>query len=44
MVTAHDFRPALSNHTRRKIDSYNDGEMNFIKNKHFLENKDKKKK
>ena len=43
MVTAYDYRPEISNNNNKeKIESYNKGQMDFLKNKIFLENKDKK--
>ena len=45
MVTAYDYRPeiASNNHNVDKMNSYNKAQMNQLKNKIFLDNKDKTK-
>ena len=39
MVQAYDYRPELSNNNNNKVNSYNDAQLNFLKNKVFLDNK-----
>ena len=45
MVTAYDYRPELASNDRNvdKMNSYNKAQMNQLKNKIFLDNKDKTK-
>lgn len=45
MVTAYDYRPEIASNDRNvdKMNSYNKAQMNQLKNKIFLENKDKTK-
>ena len=39
MVQAYDYRPEISNNNNNKVNSYNDAQLNYLKNKVFLENK-----
>jgi hypothetical protein len=39
MVKQYEYRPGISNNNSNKVNSYNDAQLNYLKNKVFLENK-----